>query len=60
MWSPKDYYNNGRTMMWGVDLTAEQLAALDNGEVFLLYDATWNPYADVFKDSYGTTRERVY
>lgn len=33
------------------------MAAMDAGEVFMLMDASGEPYAHVLEDSYGTIRE---
>jgi hypothetical protein len=54
---PKTYFDNGRTVEWGKDLSEETLAAMDGGEVFTLLDPDGKPYSRLLRDAYGTQRE---
>jgi hypothetical protein len=54
---PKTYFDAGRTVEWGKDLSQEVVAAMDAGEIFTLLDASGRPHARLLKDSYGTLRQ---
>lgn len=54
---PKTYFDNGRTVEWGADLSEETKAALAAGEVFTLLDTEGTPHSRLLHDSYGTLRE---
>jgi hypothetical protein len=53
-----DYFDNGRTLGWGNDLTADQKEAMTMGEVFTLLSEDGKPFSHVMKDAYGAIRER--
>ena len=56
-YKPKDYQYRGRTLKWGKSLTAEQMKAMDVGEIFLLCRKDGSPYNLALRDSYGQIRE---
>lgn len=55
-WQPKNYFDNGRTIAHDADLSTEDLAALDAGEILTLLDERGLPSRRLLKDSYGTLR----
>ncbi|MBW2632191.1 MAG: hypothetical protein JRC90_10650 [Deltaproteobacteria bacterium] len=55
-WEPKTYYDNKAVIVWGLNLTAEQMDRLKKGEIFY----RTNPNGEVqtiFMDSYNQIRE---
>jgi hypothetical protein len=53
-YKPKQYFNNGRTALWGHDLGEERMQAMDDGEIFTLLDVEGKPCLLLLRDSYGT------
>jgi hypothetical protein len=56
-WKPLEYYNKGRTVLWGKDLTDEDMESLRSGEIFILLDEIGASYCEILVDSYGQIRE---
>lgn len=56
-YNPKIYFDNGRQLVWGKNLTKEQLGSMEKGEIFILMGKNGEPFSEVLKDSYGQTRE---
>lgn len=56
-WAPKQYFDNGRTLRWGLDLSSETMASMRIGEIFTLLDADGDPFSRVLMDSYDQIRE---
>src|SRR5690554_4067164 len=55
------YFDNGRTLEWGKDLSQEYFEAMSKGEIFTLLDNKGQPFRRIFKDFYGELREhQVY
>lgn len=57
--SPKKYFTKHITLEWDKNLTAEQMGALRDGEVFILLNEQAKPYSQVFMDSYDRIREGI-
>ena len=55
----KEYFNGGRTLKWGEDLTSEQSDAMFKGEIFTLLHRDGSPCSEILKDSYGRIREKL-
>lgn len=54
----KRYYDNGRTLDWGKDLSPAEITALEDGEIFTLLSEDGKLFSAVLKDSYGRIREQ--
>ena len=55
-WHPKEYEDNGKTLLWGKDLTEEQINLMEDGEIFTLLDEHGEFRSNVLMDSYGMLR----
>jgi len=55
-WNLKSYFNDGREVKWGEDLTEEEMDALRKGEVFTLMK-DGKPVKCVLMDSYDSIRD---
>ena len=57
-WHPKEYKDNGKTLLWGKDLTKEQINLMEDGEIFTLLDEDGKFRSNVLMDSYGMLKGR--
>ena len=57
-YDPKKYFDNGRVLLWGEDLSPEASEAMLSGEIFTLLDPDGEPHRKVLKDTYNQIRER--
>ena len=57
-WNPKTHVDRDNVLLWGDDMTDEQLTAMKNGEVFILLSEDEKPFSRVLMDSYDQIREQ--
>lgn len=50
---PKMYFNDGRTLKWGKNISSEHMGALREGEIFTLLNSNNVPTYFIFMDSYN-------
>lgn len=55
---PKSHFHGGRRLNWSDDISAEQMRAMEQGEIFCLYGRDDERHSYVMMDSYGEIREQ--
>lgn len=54
----KRYYDDGRTLYWGDDISSVAMKGLKDGEMFTLLNADGTPHSIVMMDSFNEIREK--
>lgn len=60
IYNPKNYFDMGRTVLWGMNLGQEVMQALRLGEIVTVLNLDLEPYSELLMDSWDVLREKLY